>query len=126
MIESVDIKEIFDKLRNREINIDECEEIILSMFNCSNNEYEDRELKLIEKADENTSISWWNENRKKINSIIDMFNDWQTVYRFNSFRKKIVLARIDSLRKENEESKYEFSDWQLNLLTEMEEFLNNN
>ena len=50
--------------------------------------------KLEERWNENTGISWWNESRKKLNVIIDFYNEWQTKHLFNEKRAHILLTKI--------------------------------
>ncbi len=47
-----------------------------------------------EKWKEDTPIKWWNENRKELNRIIEIYNKWQIDDNFNSDKSKIVLSNI--------------------------------
>lgn len=80
-------------------------------------------LHIIEELEVNTGIDWWDENRRRINKVISEFNNWQTKSRFDEFEKQVVLARIEACRKYGNE--HDFSDWQYDLLNEMETFINN-
>lgn len=81
-------------------------------------------IEYIEELDTNTGISWWDENRRRLNSVIQCFNNWQIKYRFDEFEKEVVIARIKALRKYSEErDDRSFSDWQYEILDKMEEFI---
>jgi hypothetical protein len=79
------------------------------------------DIKLITYLDTDTSIDWWNGNRKRLNEVIERFNKWQTDYRFDQWEMKVVKAMIVSCRKYGE--KNNFSDWQFEILDEIEEFI---
>ena len=79
------------------------------------------EIKLIEELDTDTAISWWNTNRKKINSVIQHFNDWQIKHQFEDFEKQILIARIKACREYGQEN--DFSDWQYEIMDNMEKFI---
>lgn len=77
---------------------------------------------LIEELDVDTGIDWWDGNRRKLNSVIKMFNEWQTIHKFDEFEKEVVLAKINAVRKWG--CGYNsFSDWELDLLNEMENYI---
>ena len=81
-----------------------------------------RKMYLIEEVEINTDIDWWNVNRKKLNNVIRKFNKWQTVDKFDEYEKDVVLAMIDSCRRI--EGDRDFSDWQYDILNDMENFIN--
>ncbi len=81
-------------------------------------------LHLINSVDENTGISWWDENRKKLNELIRDFNDWQIVHRFDMWQLKVLEAKIDMVKKYHDEAGDGcFSDWQLDIIKEMEDHI---
>jgi hypothetical protein len=75
------------------------------------------DIKLIQLLAENTNIVWWNENRKLLNSIIQKYNDWQTIHKFDDWQKNVIKAEI-KLQRSNPNN--EFSDWRFGILDEME------
>ena len=81
-----------------------------------------RKIYLIEEVEVNTNIDWWNVNREKLNNVIRKFNKWQTVDKFDEYEKDVVLAMIDSCRRI--EGDRDFSDWQYDILNDMENFIN--
>lgn len=78
-------------------------------------------LHLIELAPVNTSIDWWNQNRKRINKVIQKFNDWQTEDRLDVYEKDVLLAMIEACKKYG--YNHDFSDWQYETLNEMKEWV---
>lgn len=78
-------------------------------------------IEYIEELDEDTNIGWWNTNRKKLNSVIQIFNDWQIKHRFEEFEKEVLIARIKTCRKYGDNN--DFSDWQYEILDDMEKFI---
>jgi hypothetical protein len=78
-------------------------------------------IKLIEPLETNTDVTWWNINRKRINKVIKLFNEWQTIHKFDDFEAKVVKAHIVSCRKLG--SKEWFSSWRFDLLNEMDNFI---
>ena len=78
-------------------------------------------IEYIEELDEDTNIGWWNTNRKKLNSVIQIFNDWQIKHRFDEFEKEVLIARIKACRKYGDNN--DFSDWQYEILDDMEKFI---
>lgn len=90
-------------------------------------EMNENPIKIIEELEVDTDIEWWNENRKRINVIIRMFNEWQTKHRFDSYEKKVLEAHIKSLRRSHRENDgyHEFSDWQIDIIDEIENWVNN-
>ncbi|NUJ17429.1 hypothetical protein FKN04_12670 [Bacillus glycinifermentans] len=79
-------------------------------------------IKLIEELDTNTNIEWWNDNRKRINQVIKLFNDWQIEHRQDSYFGHLVLAKVNTLREWNkDEGDSGFNDWQLEILDEIEQ-----
>ena len=79
-------------------------------------------LYLMELLPLNTNIDWWDENRRRINKVIQKFNDWQTEDRLDSYEKDVLLAMIEACRKYGESN--HFSDWQFETLDEMKEWVN--
>lgn len=53
------------------------------------------DYKFEEKWDENTGIGWWDECRKELNQIIDVYNHWQMEDNFSEEKSKLVLAKIE-------------------------------
>lgn len=81
-------------------------------------------LHLINNVDENTGISWWDENRKKLNELIRDFNDWQIVHRFDMWQLKILEAKIDMVKRYSDEAgDASFSEWQLDIIKEIEDHI---
>jgi hypothetical protein len=74
-------------------------------------------IKLLEELETDTGIGWWDANRRKLNEVIQCFNDWQVKHKFDSFEKDVLLARINACRRYGEENS--FSGWQYELLDEM-------
>lgn len=78
-------------------------------------------IKLMEMVDQNTGISWWDVNRKRLNEVMTAFNEWQVKHRFDSFELEVLTARLKLCREFGDDNN--FSDWQYALLDEMEEFI---
>lgn len=70
-------------------------------------------MRLIEELDENVSVKWWKENRKKINLVIRKYNAWVK-------EGSNILQDIEKLKKNSS-----FSDWQFDIISEMEEVIKN-
>ena len=51
------------------------------------------ELKLKTHWDVKTDIDWWNTSRKKLNKIIDAYNNWQ-INGFDIDKSKKLLSKI--------------------------------
>lgn len=84
-----------------------------------------REIKYIELLDiDTTEVDWWKRNRERLNELIVLFNTWQVEHKFDEHYKEAVKARIKSLRVYGSENS--FSDWQFDLLSEMENWCNKN
>ena len=79
------------------------------------------EIKLMETLETDTGIIWWDRNRNRVNEVINAFNDWQLIHRFNEFEKEVIKAKIKLCYKFGEENN--FSDWQFELLDEMKQFI---
>ena len=77
-------------------------------------------IKLMEELDIDTPIEWWNENRRKINEVIRMFNEWQIDHRQDEYNAELVLAKVKSLRDWNKSGNKEFNDWQIDILDNVE------
>jgi len=82
-----------------------------------------RKMYLIDEIEVDTNINWWNENRRKLNKVIRKFNNWQTVDKFDEYEKDVVLAMIDTCRRDGGDKS--FSEWQYDILNDMEKFINN-
>lgn len=81
-------------------------------------------IKLFEEIDTDTNISWWNENREKVNTAIKMCNDWQINHRQDRYFAELTLAKINSIRVwNNDRGDSELSDWQVEILDEIEEHI---
>jgi len=78
-------------------------------------------IEYIEELDTDTGIGWWDTNRIKINSVIQIFNDWQVKHKFDEFEKEVLIARIKACRKYGDNN--DFSDWQYEILDDMEKFI---
>ncbi|PYE51597.1 hypothetical protein HUB98_06160 [Paenibacillus barcinonensis] len=81
-------------------------------------------FKLIEELDTDTDIDWWNSNRERVNTVIRVFNDWQTIHRFDQWEGKVVIAKAEACERYGEQ--YDFSRWQYEILGEIKEFVRNN
>lgn len=58
-------------------------------------ERETSKYRFVQRWDDNTSIVWWNECRKELNKIIDVYNEWQIEHDFDAERSRFVLAKIE-------------------------------
>lgn len=81
----------------------------------------DSRYKIIDLLETDTNVSWWDENRSRINRVIKEFNNFQLEYQFDEYRAKIVKAKIKLCREYGKENN--FDDWQYEILDKMEEFL---
>jgi hypothetical protein len=76
-------------------------------------------IEFIEEVSEDTSIGWWNENRRRLNEAIKWYNE----YVENKNRSaELVLAKVHQIRKFGETN--EFSRWQFDILDEIESKIN--
>lgn len=75
---------------------------------------------LLEEADEDTQISWWNANRKMLNEIIRAFNEWQ-LRGFSIHSRYVVEALLNRCEQSAESNN--FSDWQMETLSQMRQHL---
>jgi hypothetical protein len=81
-------------------------------------------IKLFETIKEDTGISWWDENRRKINEVIKMCNDWQIEHRQDRYYAELTLARINSIKAwSSDQDNRELSGWQIEILDEIEEHI---
>ncbi len=72
-------------------------------------------VKFIEEVSEQTGISWWDENRRKLNEAIRWYNEFIGTHNRSS---EMVLAKVDQIRRYGESN--DFSDWQYDILNEIE------
>lgn len=79
------------------------------------------EYKFKEKWNEDTDISWWKVSRKKLNKIIEIYNNWQIQENFDKEKARFVLANIE-YGKQTFASSDEGSGYRDELI-EMEEFV---
>jgi len=112
--------ELLRRIERENFNVDEDlkEDIQHFLWSLPENGEDEEKVKCMEELDENTPIGWWNENRRKINEIIRLYNEWQTVHHFDRYQKEIVKGRSLALKKWAEEGS-EFSDWQIEILDEI-------
>lgn len=77
--------------------------------------------RLFEEWDENTEITWWNEGRKRLNTVIKMVNTWQLEHDFDHAEGLKVQAFVD-LGKRSWAAQDGGEVW-LEVLTEIEQFV---
>ncbi|MBD8839446.1 hypothetical protein IFU39_16660 [Paenibacillus sp. CFBP 13594] len=78
-------------------------------------------FKLIEELDTDTEIDWWNSNRERVNAVIRVFNDWQTVHRFDEWEGGVVIAKAEACERYGE--RYDFSGWLYEILGDIKDFV---
>jgi hypothetical protein len=72
-------------------------------------------MRFIEELSETTGISWWDENRKRINEAIQWYNEFVE----NGTRSpELIIAKVDQIRRFGQ--KNEFSRWQFDILNDIE------
>jgi len=80
-----------------------------------------REIKYLYELETSDPIEWRNDNRKKINEVIRLFNEWQIEHDFAEKQKRVLLARIEALKEYGKE--HSFAEWQFATITEMEDHI---
>lgn len=80
------------------------------------------EYKFVQKWDENVEIDWWKRSRKRLNRVIEAYNDWQIYDQFDSKKGKTVLAIIRYCKETM--SIIDGGSEYLKVLIEMENFIN--
>lgn len=77
-------------------------------------------IKLFEELEVDTDISWWNENRSKINEVIKLHTNWQLKHRQDRYYAELVIAKVESVRVWNEDKgNGKLSDWQVEILDDI-------
>ncbi len=89
----------------------------------SENDSSKNAIELIEEVDEDVSIDWWKQNRKDLNKVIRLYNEWQSVTNFDIHYGKFVLSHANMLKESSEYKSY--ASWQIEILDTIIERIEN-